>query len=286
MTKSAVDVRTLLAAAADGMWTTFKSSAASARPDHKGGPREFEVRRFLKERLPSKWSVTRGHVIYAGERTSKEFDVIVYDSVNCPSWTLDGSEDPRRLVPLEAVVGVIEVKSTLDDRTLSEAVKKIHEFDLTLSEGMVEGAYRPFRYVFAYRLDLDANFDGWGTPSRALTRYAGALAQPDGLFVLDSEISVLGATNDIGLLFALHRGQRISDVLSESWDIQNEQIHRDIHFDPSYCNDYFTTPARDGLQLLAFLTFVINHASSYRASDTDYADIFCRWGGPSLGGLL
>jgi hypothetical protein len=52
MMKSAVDVRTLLAAAADSMWGTFKASAASTRPDHKGGPREQQVRQFRKGRLP------------------------------------------------------------------------------------------------------------------------------------------------------------------------------------------------------------------------------------------
>ncbi len=286
MTKSAVDVRTLLSAAADSMWATFKESAASTRPDHKGGPREQQVRRFLKERLPPKWGVTRGHVIFAGDRTSQEFDVIVYDAINCPSWTLDGGDDPRRLVPLEAVIGVIEVKSTLDDRTLAAAVGKIHEFDLMVSDGERDSSYQPFRYLFAYHLDPAAHFEGWGAPSLMLTRYAGARVQPDGIFLLDAAFSVLTARNAIALSFALHRGQTVDEVLASSWDVQNEEIRRDIELDPSYCNDYFSTEASDGLLLLAFLTFVLERASSYRALETNYADTFCRWGGPMLGGLL
>jgi hypothetical protein len=286
MKKSAVDVRILLTAAADSMWAAFKESAASSRPDHQGGPREQRVRQFLKERLPPKWGVTRGHVFCAGDHTSQEFDVIIYDALNCPSWTLEGSDDPRRLVPLEAVIGVIEVKSTLDDGTLMAAVDKIYEFDSLVEKGDLDSSYRPFRYVFSYRLDQSANFEGWNRPNRRLTRYAGVRAQPDGVFVLDTEFSVLTVKNTIALSFALHRGETVGEVLSNSWDVQNEEIRRDIELDPSYCNDYFVTQASDGLLLLAFLTFVLERASSYRVLEIDYADIFCRWGGPTLGGLL
>lgn len=286
MTKSAVDIRTLLAAAADSMWATFKASAASSRPDHKGGPREQQVRQFLKERLPPKWGVTRGHVFFSGDTTSQEFDVIVYDALNCPSWTLDGSDDPRRLIPLEAVIGVIEVKSTLDDHTLRAAIDKISEFDSIVEDGGIDSSYRPFRYLFAYRLDYDADFDGWGRPNLMLTSYAGTRTQPDGVFVLDSEFSILTARHDIARSFALHRGETVDEVLTKSWDVQDEEIRRNIELDPSYCHDYFTTRANDGLLLLSFLTFVLEWASSYRVLEIDYADIFCRWGGPALGGLL
>jgi hypothetical protein len=108
------DVRQLLSATTASLWATFQESAASARPDHKGHPREARLRQFLRERLPPKWGVSRGHVFYAEDATTPEFDVIVYDALNCPAWTLDSNEDPRRLVPLDAVIGVIEVKSTLD----------------------------------------------------------------------------------------------------------------------------------------------------------------------------
>jgi hypothetical protein len=286
MTKSTVDVRVLLAAAADGMWATFKESAANLRPDHKGLPREQQVRQFLRKRLPPKWGVTRGHVIFAGDQTSQEFDIIVYDAINCPSWALDEASDPRRLVPLEAVLGVIEVKSTLDDRTLVEAVEKLYEFDVTVAKGALDGPYRPFRYLFAYRLDPTADFGGWGSPDQALTGYAGARSQPDGVFILDSEFSVRDVRNAIALSFALHRGETVDEVLSNSWDVQNEQIHRDTQLEASYCNDYFSTKASNGLLLLAFLTFVLEAASSYQPAATNYADVFCRWGGPMLGGLL
>ncbi|WP_157646784.1 DUF6602 domain-containing protein [Burkholderia ubonensis] len=287
MSKSPVDVRQLLNATAATLWAKFQESGASARPDHKGGPREEHVRSFLRERLPSKWGVTRGHIFH-GDATSTEFDVLIYDALNCPSWTLDNVGDPRRLIPLHAVIGVIEVQSTLDDITLKDAVGKLAEFDALTAQIDYEGPYpaRPFRHVFAYRLDPAADFEGWATPERRLTRYAGTHCQPDGVFVLDDGFAVLDYSNGVARSFALHRGMTVDEARRGDWDIENEVIRRSVEMDPSYCNDYFSTAATNGLLLLAFLTFVLESAARFVPPEIDYADAFCRWGGPELGGLL
>ena len=245
------------------------------------------MRQFLRERLPAKYGVTHGH-IFSGDVTSNEFDVIVYDALNCPSWILSNSNDPRHLVPLEAVIGTVEVKSTLNEETLADALKKVTEFDslMEANDRYPANSYRPFRYIFAYRIDRDEDFDGWQRPSLRLSKYAGTRVQPDGLFILEREFSVLTARHGVARSFALHRGESIDEVLNNSWDVQNEEIRMDIELDYSYCHDYFSTEASNGLLLLAFLTFVIESANDYRAIEVDYADIFCHWGGPTLGGLL
>lgn len=281
-----VDVRKLLEGTAASMWATFTSSSASRRPDHKGGPREKAIREFLSQRLPSKWGVTRGHVIFSGDRTTAEFDLIVYDAVNCPSWTVDDDSDPRRLVPLEAVVGIVEVKSTLNDATLNQALNKLDELDEVLRECELEVTYRPFRYLFAYRLDEAAKFGGWSAPHLMLTKYAGARTRPDGLFVLDSYMAVLHAGDAIGRAMSLLRGKTLDHAMEDSWEVQSEMLKRDVQIDPSYCNDYFCNPARNGFLLLSFLTFILDHASKFSASGSNYADLFCRWGGPALGDLF
>jgi hypothetical protein len=283
-----VDVRKLLAATAESLWAALLESGAHARPDHKGGPPEARVRQFLRERLPAKWGVTHGHV-FRGDVTSPEFDVIVYDALNCPGWTLDATDDPRRLVPLLAVIGIIEVKSTLDHRTLADAVGKLAQLDAALAADAAENGpsdYAPFRHVFAYRLDIGDDFDGWGLPARVLTRYAGAATQPDGIFVLDSHFSVRVAGHGIAHAFGLHRGQIPDEVARTSYDLDREEGRDLYEFGDAWCRDYFTTPAADGLLLLAFLTYVIQRASRYEPVHVDYADEFCRWGGPALGGLL
>lgn len=282
-----VDLRVLLNATAASLWASFAESAASARPDHKGGPREARVRQFLRDRLPSKWGVTRGHMFFANGATSSEFDVIIYDALNCPKWLLDVGEDPRSLVPLEAVIGIIEVKSTLNQRTLDAAINKVGEFDRIQKEANCDGKNRPFRFVFAYTIDVDDGFGGWTTPSLYMTSYAGnGLHQPDGVFILDSHLSILAATQSVERAFALHWGIPASEVWDSNVGVQQEYERRDINDDPSHCLDYFWTPAKDGFLLLAFLTFVLEGGEAFQAPEISYADRFCTWGGPRLGELV
>lgn len=57
MAQPPVDVRQLLEATAATTWAKFRLSGASARPDHKGVPRETVVQSFLLERLPCRFRV-------------------------------------------------------------------------------------------------------------------------------------------------------------------------------------------------------------------------------------
>ncbi|MGQ7908740.1 hypothetical protein [Burkholderia sp. BC1] len=164
-------------------------------------------------------------------------------------------------MPVEAVLGVIEVKSTLDDRTFAAATGKLAQFDSLLEHGTTDEGYRPFRHVFAYQLDRGCDFDGWHHPSVALTRYALARCQPDGVFVLDDHISVLVKGHGYADVFGLHRGQIPDEV--DRTTLDNEEVRRFLEYEDSYCNDYFTTAVVDGLVLLVFLTFVIQRASHY-----------------------
>ncbi|CAM2174653.1 hypothetical protein BO443_220020 [Burkholderia orbicola] len=143
-------------------------------------------------------------------------------------------------------------------RTLAAAVDKLAQLDAALAAEAAQNGpaeYAPFRHVFAYRLDPDDDFDGWRRPAYALTRYAGAHTQPDGIFVLDGHFSVRVNGHGIAHAFGLHRGQTPEEIWNSTYDLQNESIQRDLQLDPSYCNDYFTTEAKDGLLLLAFLTY-------------------------------
>jgi hypothetical protein len=49
MSQVPVDVRQLLRATASSLWATFQESPASARPDHKGDPREARVRAMKRK---------------------------------------------------------------------------------------------------------------------------------------------------------------------------------------------------------------------------------------------
>lgn len=108
--------------------TAFIRSAQSIRPDEKGGPREEQLRQFLKDWLPQQYDVTNGYVINRNREISRQCDVIFYNSLVCPKFVLDKTTD-RRLVPLADIYGTIEVKSTLGEHELADALEKIESVD-------------------------------------------------------------------------------------------------------------------------------------------------------------
>lgn len=284
MTKPPVDVRKLFQATAATMQAAFQLSGASARADHQGIPREVEIRAFLRNRLPRKFGVAHGHLIHA-DRTSREFDVIIYDALNCPTWAVDSTDDPRLLVPVEAVVGIIEVKSTLTRGVLKSACQKLSELDEFLEAAGTDSSSRPFRFVFAYSLDTTDNFNGWGSPEIYLTRYAAEVAcQPDAVFVLDSRISLLTSVHSVAKAYALHWGVSRDEVwTSSNIEPQLEDERRDFYQDQyGYTLDYFAAPATSGLLLLAFFTLVLEAAERYVPLASSYTDRFYTWGGGGM----
>ncbi len=272
-----VDFAKLIEATAGSLLAEFDLSAASSRPDHKGTPREAEIRNYLRRVLPPQWGVAKAHIVYGGRLTSLEFDVVVYDFLRTPRWPCESGDDPRLLIPIEAVLGIIEVKSTLDSETLTAAHKKIAEFDEILRARVGDSVYQPFRHVFAYRQDEAADFGMWGSPVRASCRYATPAACPDGIFVLGREFSVLATTTDLARAHALYKGESAEETLTSSYDVHDDLIHRDIHIDPSYMNDYVCMEAKGGRVLVAMPAFIAERASTFESLGLPSADLMSRW---------
>ncbi len=76
----------------------------------KGEAAEESVRSFLRHYLPSSLSVTKGQIIDCRGVSSRQTDVIVYDTARTPIlFTSD--EGGHQLVPSEGVLAAIEVRS-------------------------------------------------------------------------------------------------------------------------------------------------------------------------------
>jgi hypothetical protein len=107
----------------------------------KGPVAEAECRRWLRRFLPRKYNVTSGYIISQTDAfTSRnklknkllEYDVIIYDELNSPIlWHEDNSDSSeqgkKRAIPAEYVCGVLEVKSTFNEDSVSDAFKKLNE---------------------------------------------------------------------------------------------------------------------------------------------------------------
>jgi len=87
--------------------------ASISHAGEKGRDLEFHVRRLLRDLLPAEYGVTTGFVAYVENdkvKLSSQLDIIIYDAVrSSPLIRLESSD----VLPLEAVYGYVEVKSTL-----------------------------------------------------------------------------------------------------------------------------------------------------------------------------
>lgn len=93
---------------------------------NSGTPVEDLLREAVRELLPYRYETTTGTVVDARGFTSGDMDIVVFNSqwfpqVHAPA-TLDGK---RRLLPFEGVYAVGEVKQTLTEGSLDEAMEKL-----------------------------------------------------------------------------------------------------------------------------------------------------------------
>ncbi len=90
----------------------------------KGKVRESEiVNTFLREYLPKNVELINGaEVVSTDSQTSNECDILINDKTHCPALL---TKEDYRIVPIECVFGVIEVKSKLDSKELRDGYNKI-----------------------------------------------------------------------------------------------------------------------------------------------------------------
>lgn len=128
----------------------------------KGSMRESKLAEFFKDRVPSIYNVTSGEVVDLENRSSPQLDVLIYDQTrNFPFVS-----DQAAVLPAEALLASIEVKSTLTAGEATKAVKaaralrQLKPFKKPLAGPDIKNASkakRSARYyhcLFAYDTDL------------------------------------------------------------------------------------------------------------------------------------
>lgn len=94
-----------------------------AHPGEYGAYRERIVAQFIEPFLPGHLSVGTGFIVTPSRQISTQCDVVVYDREHSPHI----EEMGQRFFPIESVVAVIEVKSKLKKKQLSEALRKLSQ---------------------------------------------------------------------------------------------------------------------------------------------------------------
>lgn len=88
----------------------------------KGDANEETVRKFLRQYLPKTLDITTGMLVDSEGNQSRQLDIIVCDSAKTPIFFQSGE---TRVIPIECVYAVIEVKAFLDKTELEKAYKNM-----------------------------------------------------------------------------------------------------------------------------------------------------------------
>jgi hypothetical protein len=124
----------------------------------KGENREQVLMEFLSEHLPSRYGIAKGEVITKSGERSHSADLIIFDRATCPVLY----SGRTKIIPIEGVYGIIEVKSTLSKAEFDDCITKIEQFkrlaprDLSVIQTRgyvtVERSSRPFGLIIGCSL--------------------------------------------------------------------------------------------------------------------------------------
>lgn len=147
----------------------FKNTASIKHKGNRGSVREQALRNFFSKNLPSRFSVTQGESVDLLGESSQQFDLVIYD--NTKNFPFSG--DGVTILPAEAVLATVEVKSKLNTQKIVECItssrklRSLRPFDRALGGRNVGNVTenkrklcRYFHCIFAYETNLVEN--NWG----------------------------------------------------------------------------------------------------------------------------
>jgi len=121
-----LDFPTFLESMGREIETRIQRARFYQHPTGIGDAREDIVRQYLQDVLPPRFSVDRGKIFDSEGNLSSEFDIIIAEARDvAPAMSLAG----RRIVPIEAVYGVIEIKSKLVPNEYDKFIDAVAELN-------------------------------------------------------------------------------------------------------------------------------------------------------------
>ena len=107
----------------------------------KGRAREIFISDLLKPFLSTNFEICTGHVIDSVNGHSRQIDIIIFDSRIIPPIMLTEGEG---IIPYEAVLATIEVKTKLDAEKLKESIENARSIK-TLAPNFQEILKKPMK---------------------------------------------------------------------------------------------------------------------------------------------
>lgn len=122
-----------------------KSRQALHHAGLKGSANEEIVRRFLEHYLPKHLEISSGIVVDSQGGDSRQLDIIIHDANKTPVFYRSESS---RVVPVECVYAVVEVKAYLDKAEITKAYENMRSVKhLTKDPAAFFGPASPFKEV-------------------------------------------------------------------------------------------------------------------------------------------
>jgi hypothetical protein len=174
------------------MLVDFEASGAAQHHGSKGTIREAYLLDYLRKYLPRAVKAEHsGEAVTVDGEVSRQCDIMILDPSTPPFW----NEEDYRVVPIECVQGVIEVKSFLDSAALRDAwakiaiIKRLPKMALRPHPGFpwTRTVYgKEWSYVPACGLVFAYDSAGLGTLGTTLTELAEEEGEDHPEFFIDS----------------------------------------------------------------------------------------------------
>ncbi len=183
------------ASAVEQFGIELKNTASISHKGNRGTAREQLLRDFFARNMPDRFAVTHGEAVDLSGRTSQQFDLVIYDKISNFPFSSEGVT----ILPAEAVLATVEIKSKLDSKEVRKSVeaavklRSLRPFDRSLggiNVGSNVGRSYQCRYhhsLFAYQTNLKE--DDWGNKElERLTKTHPGTHLIDCVYVLDRGI--------------------------------------------------------------------------------------------------
>lgn len=126
MTSQDRDIRDIFKSVSDSMKAELNGARCIVHPGEKGQINEKTFRDFLIKYLPKSLEVSTGIVIDTKGGRSKQLDIIISDASKTPVFyeKVDGDKKIR-IVPIECVYAIIEVKTRLTNQEINDCLENM-----------------------------------------------------------------------------------------------------------------------------------------------------------------
>lgn len=177
------------------LWSLYEATVDIAHPGEKGSFREVFVRSLISSVIPFHYGVGSGVIVDKWGEQSPQIDLLIYDKRLLPPLM---EEVGHGIYPIDSVLRIVEVKSTLQKSDLSQLERLCRSVDPNeggglkmASKGKLENgrSYYPFVSLIAYKSNVADIKDTICQSFPALSQYISQLCIIEkGVFKTDKSL--------------------------------------------------------------------------------------------------